>query len=338
MAGHHRSFGLVSWGTCPENSALDEYYGGEPPHTVELAFESEGIDSGEQLDGVIEAKCLECGDVVREWNSRREFIESSDHDFVDIGVCEGCGDVVVVGGHLDNSKEGEEYWHTICKYRDVGYEYIPQDEGRKLEYVPRYKGGDHYDLHKVQSVEIVGEAFEWDVWVFSERGGTSMEDNLPTRSELSPTQLEQLREWATGDNPTTDNDDPEAEFPARFVLLGNFDSKVSDKWICPECGSIVEPKDGDKVDLMAECGECGSNKWVTEGEVMYEPSTDWWEPLSDRELQTIHLRTLGDQVPTIASKLDIGESSVREYLQRARKKAREGKRLYDSLEVMEVIS
>jgi len=291
-------------------------------------------------DIAVRAVCESCDHVVAEWTERDAAKDAV--GAIDIDECPGCGYVAwtnQAGGKCIN----DDVWHDRCWYRDqYGFE-APDEE------LPRSGNGPgRYDMTRKVETDIAGETFEWDEYIDTGLHWDHGRHNLPTRDELRPEQLEQLREWAVGENPTGDDgvvtqppggdgqvhlDRSIGRFPAKFVLLGGYESDAPTKWICPGCGEVVQPHVAEReVNLNAECNNCGSDKWLTAGQPIEESTHDAFEPLSDRERQVAHLSMLGRHTDKdMADALGLKPSSVREYRERAKSKARSGKRLYDKL-------
>lgn len=279
----------------------------------------------------VRSVCVSCDEVLGEWGAKWRMVEAT--RVLRIGECPRCDKPAWVGQHSKCRHIDGDVWHESCRMKEK-YGFEDTDGDAPIASNPKKP----YNLHRTVTTEINGEAFEWDEYLYTRYWEDHGRHNLPTRHDLTPSQLERLREWATGENPTGDEllhekDNQVGVFPAEFVLVGGYISEVAEKWICPDCGEIVEPKDGEySIDLRATCAYCGSDRWLTAGEIMEESVEETFAPLSDRESQVIrmdmtNIHTDGE----IADALDVQPSTVREYRERAKSKAKRGKKLYDHL-------
>lgn len=278
----------------------------------------------------VRSVCTDCGGVDEEWETKEAYL-TDDRHVLDIGYCPRCGDTAIYG-QMGGTAEDDQVWHYGCWLQsEYGYEHIPADAGVDR---PWSSNADaEFNYHREVETEIGGETYTWDEWEVDAVYPDHKKSNFPTRSDLSPEQLEILREWAV-----QPESHPHGFFPAKFVLVGGYTSDVPDAWICPDCGDLVEPKEDYHVDITAQCENCGSDRWITHGEPLTGKTLDWADALSDRERQAVHLTHICDTHAEVAENMDIAISTVRQYLERAREKAIRGKNLHDALTSFGVLS
>lgn len=282
-------------------------------------------------DVAVRSVCGSCGDVLAEWSEKWRMVEAT--NVLSIGECPGCDGAAWAGRHLQVQERDGDVWHESCRMKEK-YGFEDTDDDAPIASNPKTP----YNLHRSVATEINGEVFEWDEYLHTGHAPDHGQYNLPTRDDLTTPQLETLREWAVGENPTGDTPLHEADtrvgvFPASFVLRGGRREDVPAKWICPDCAEVVKPKGGKySVDLETVCSNCGSDRWLTEGGVIEESTHEELAALSDRERQVVQMDIMTARTDReIGEALGIEASTVREYRERAKSKAQRGKRLYDWL-------
>lgn len=307
---------------CPEHDPDRD--GVDPIHSSMYELPDDAV-------AAVRSVCTLCGETLAEWDEKWKMTKAT--RVSRIGECPVCESTNWVGG--DHGGTGVyragEVWHEDCRLKEV-YGFEETNGDAPVASNPK----EPFTLHRTVTTEINGDAFVWDEYEYTGYFSDHGRYNLPTRDELSEAQLETLREWATGENPTGDDlqdpEDPqEGEFPARFVLLGGFDSDTPSKWICPDCGEVVRPKKDRRIGLETKCIECGSDRWLTAGQPISESAEGSLAALSGREKQVVKLSMLNTADRDIADSLGIEQSTVREYRERAKSKAKRGKELYDFL-------
>lgn len=312
---------------CPERNGENSSTGG---HT--RSYELLGADD----PVAVRASCSSCGELLGEWDSRDAALEAA-YDGQAIGICPHCDNTVMVNPRSGRLRDGET-WHDQCWFINrYGFERIDD-----LDAAPYSSSVDApYNMKRSVETDIAGSVIEWTEFVRVGLYFDYLKTDLPTRDELSPDQLATLREWALRDNPTGERKEETAligRVPARQIVLGADDQNAPENWICPDCGEIVHAAITDnKIDLSAECLECGSDRWLTHGRPLLPPATDALEPLSGRERQIVLLTMMGSSIPEAARQLDIETSTAREYLNRAREKARRGRQLYERMDEFGVL-
>jgi len=301
---------------------------------------------------LIQAICCSCDEVLGQWKTYDQVIEVVGCE--DMGTCPHCGDIAKQERQIPSRKTDENtVWHISCWYK---HHYGFEDTGDDPP-VARNPNAP-YTLVRTNTTTLAGEEVSWKEYLYPHIFQDYMISDFPTRQDLSPEQLTELKEWIQGENPTGDEkihkrDFSLGEFPTKTVLLSGIDNEL----ICPDCAHIFNPlntaienvkkfddlrkivNDGNsKLDEVMEspCPNCGSDMWFTHGYPVTVPSVVR-EQLSDRELQVIVLSVLDNSISDIATQLNVKETSVREYRNRARKKAINGKELYDELTKLGVL-
>lgn len=308
---------------CPEYEPDSEFIAGTHPATFTLS---------ETDDVAVRALCAKCGIELGEWDSTTKAVDAT--PVHEIGECPGCNEAAWFTRASGITVRGE-VWHKVCWHREKhGFEEIEGD-------APIAPSANRpVDVHRRSVTEIGGETFEWDEYKYLGKDEEYIFDNLPTRDQLRPDQLEQLRTWVVTENPTGGEQGQNSsyrEFPALFVLAGGHMHNTFTHWVCPDCGSIVEPKRGDGIVLEATCSNCGSDEWLTRGDPLLHVDEEDLEPLSDRERQVVHLYIIGFTHEEIADTLNTDISTVRTYLDEAKTKAQEDNELRNALRKGDVL-
>lgn len=241
-----------------------------------------------------------------------------------VGKCSMCGDAL----EQFHYEVGNDWYHPRCWWEDKGFRCVPSDEDR-----PYCSNADReFNYCREQSTTVCDETITWEEWVcvdpmYEDRTAR----NLPRRDELSADQLEQLREWAE-QTETAQMRNAVGEFPAELVLLEG--RSMAEVWICPDCGELVRPRG----DLRAECVECGSDEWAIRGEPLDDvDSDDSLSILSGDERAVVLMRMMADSDAQVARELDIDHATVRQHLERVRRKVTCGKEAYEMLDRNNII-
>lgn len=297
--------------------------------------------------------CDRCRSFMGEWSSLEEYQDEGTDEYIEeVSACGLCGELAEYGAYTNTAMLDGDVYHLDCLLREHGWEHVGWEEAEEREDVPYSSNSNRpCNYHKPQSIDLCGERFEWDEWLCVDAvAGDHIRDNLPTRDDLTTEQLETLRDGLQ-EAREVDRREPDRSipglwiddldgsgFPAAFVLRGGLVTDMYEKWVCPDCGEIVEPKEGRlDVDLSAECDNCGSDRWLTAGSPLMD-SEDAFAPLSDRERQVVRAKMVADPTDKeLAEALDVEPSTVRQYLERARSKARRGKKLYDKMDTWDVL-
>lgn len=241
------------------------------------------------------------------------------------GACTYCGEEIQQWKYEIN----DESWHPGCWYESHGYEKVDAEEDRPYS----SRADREFNYRRQRTTEICGETIEWTEWKcvdpFTE---DDIAADLPTRGELSPEQLGELRRRISAGEATEDADSAsDDDFPAARVLKGG--KTLPSVWTCPECEQAVEP-----ADIQADCPTCGSDTWLTHGEPLTEDiaGSDPLSILSKHERCAVLLTAL--ESPEIAAnQMDIEPATVREHIEQAQRKAIEGTEAYELLVSLGII-
>lgn len=298
-----------------------------PEHGTERLLEHtpspELVEEGEIA---VRTVCTDCGGVAEEWENEEAYLEEARAGAIDF--CPNCGETAVEGQVRGKVDDGQ-VWHYGCWLEaEHGYDHIPRDADVDR---PWSSNADaEFNYHREVETQIGDETYTWDEWEINAGMPDHGKHNLPTRSDLSPDQLETLREWALQSEHRSEAG-THGTLPAKFILVGGYRTDFPEMWICPDCGDLVEPKEDYNIDITAQCDNCESDRWITHGEPLTGKTKRGKDALSDREREAVFLTQMCDTHAEVAENMDIELSTVRQYLGRAREKAIRGKDLHEML-------